>query len=307
MSTANTVSLPPSSGTQANLRAWASGLKAQILAAGWGQTSDTGQTAAASLTVPAGTGSQFEIFHMSDTLQGTNPMMLKLGYGELSSGDGRPAIWISIGQGTDGAGNLTGNTTGPFGICSQSQSSTSYNCYFSGDTNRFGIALWSDPLLNSPMQDPIIFVIERTKNASGADTGEGIIILANSTYNTGLGYTSRSVVASTLSTVLPLGAFGVPTPYGQWLTPSSPAGSLANGANVGVLFITPIGYQPYGPGFAALVYQGTDFSPLTTQSIPGIYGSSHTYLPLGQTSDVGNSSVPNSIVPMHCHVMIRFE
>jgi hypothetical protein len=309
MSITTITPLPPQSDTT-NLRLWAAGLHNALIAAGWVNTSDTGQTAPAALTGGIGLGG-FEIFHPTDTLQGTAPFFVKLGYGSITGSDNRPAVYVSIGQGTDGAGNLTGNFTNVFKLGTQfGPSTTPYNCYFCGSTNRFNVSLWSDPGFNA--YDNITFSIERTKDATGADTADGIIIHGQGTgsgtsFNSGFSAQSVNSITEGVSTVLPLGAFGVPAAVSPWIAPLNPLGSLQNGSNVGIVLPVPMGYQPYNPGLGVAIYQGTDFSPFTSQVIPGVYGASHTYMPLGQTTDIGGSSSVSGLVAMHAHIMLRWE
>ncbi len=304
-------SAPDGSNTSssANFRAWAGQLSGQLVAAGWVITADTGQTVPGSLVGSPGlnTSAGFQIFKPADTLQSTAPMFLKLGYGEGQNGGvtgASPAVFISLGTSTDGAGTLTGQFTSVYQLSSAGSSASSFNSYFCGDINRFAVALWSDPGFAG--KDEIFFSIERTKDASGADTNVGAVLVAHCTGNTSWTNHGPDSQSSPMEAVLPF-AGSVPAIQTPLRVPFSQLGTLQNGADFGVLFVVPMGYQPYNPGLGTLVYQGTDFTPYTSQVIPGVYSASHTYLPLSQATQLCAHTYDGSGVSSNCHLLMRWE
>lgn len=102
----------PYTSSDAYMRAWAQAFDAcltQFLA----NTGDTGQTDLSALlaTTSASQSRGFRIYRFNDAEQATFPIFLKVEYGS-TSGSGTanqtPAIWVTIGSGTDGAGTITG-------------------------------------------------------------------------------------------------------------------------------------------------------------------------------------------------------
>jgi hypothetical protein len=80
-----------------------------LVSAGFTQASDTGQTNPATITAPAGaTASQgYEIWRFADTHQAAAPIFIKIEYGSGGAAT-RPAIYVTVGTSTDGAGTITG-------------------------------------------------------------------------------------------------------------------------------------------------------------------------------------------------------
>ena len=97
--------------TDAGFRVWGTEFHAQLLAIGLTLTSDTGQINWTTVVRPALNGTAgYEIWRFNDTLQGTTPIFIKFEFG-TSSTINYPSIWISIGNGSNGSGTLTGLTS----------------------------------------------------------------------------------------------------------------------------------------------------------------------------------------------------
>ncbi len=143
----------------AGFRVIGAAINAAILAVNIVQTSDTGQINWASVTKPsvAWTQSGYEIYRFNDTLQSTKPVFFKLYYG-CGPNSAYLSLWLQVGTGTDGAGNLTGNVSAGFTIsCSNTNDNSARNSYFSGDTNRLCVALF--PNVASPSWNWLTFGI----------------------------------------------------------------------------------------------------------------------------------------------------
>jgi hypothetical protein len=121
----------------------------------------------------------YEIWCPADALQtGSTAYYLKMEYGGANSSYTRH----SVGTGTNGAGTLTGFFTATqFGSNSGSASTVPYDCYFSGDTGRFGYAMFRGISNNS--QASFFFYVERTTNIDGTYNGEGVTIWSGSGSN----------------------------------------------------------------------------------------------------------------------------
>ena len=153
-------------------RAWAQVIHDKLVACGQTQTSDTGQINLVTVAKPAGTNTAagYEIFRFNDTLQATAPLFYKVEYGTAAAAT-TPSIWIQVGSGTNGAGTLTGLlSTRVQLIPAASSTGTTKNVYASGANNRIWLAGGIDWASNANTYQ---FQIERTKDASGADTADG--------------------------------------------------------------------------------------------------------------------------------------
>ena len=86
-------------------------ITALLTAGGWIQTADTGQTSNATFaTIYNGTlnsSSGYQIWRMNDSLQGTYPVFIKIEFG-CGSVSNTPAMWVTIGTGSNGTGTITG-------------------------------------------------------------------------------------------------------------------------------------------------------------------------------------------------------
>jgi hypothetical protein len=101
--------------TDAEFRAWGSALSAAMQTCGLLQSTDTGQINWATVARTAGNNSVagYEIYKFTDTLQATSPVFIKIEYGtgNVHNNYDSPALWITVGQGSNGTGTLTGTLT----------------------------------------------------------------------------------------------------------------------------------------------------------------------------------------------------
>ena len=99
----------------ADFRTWVGALDEGILAAGWVAATDSGQLAIATATKPAiNVYVGYRPYRLNDSNSAASPISIRVGFGTgaLAAGT-NPAIKMAVGNGTDGAGNLTGNKTAP--------------------------------------------------------------------------------------------------------------------------------------------------------------------------------------------------
>jgi len=262
-----TTSIAPSTTTTALIRAIAHFIVDQLAAWGWVQASDTGQTATDSLPALTGawTTSGIQIWRMNDALQSTAPVFLRIEFRSGSPG-GSPDIKISVGTGTNGAGVLTGQVSDVIDVATTVYGTTVRTSYASGASNRCAFALFSG---DQNTTDHLFWSIERSKDADGNDTADGIIIIGvspNSTYSTQYIPASGSIRAKQLSPALPVYS-GITT--------------LANGSTVGLIPVFPQAVDgPKNPGNNVMFYYQPDLIALN--AVSAIWrGSSHVILPLG--------------------------
>lgn len=265
MATSYSASTNFASGTDAAIRDWAGKIAALFQAGGWVQTSDTGQTAAAALTA-ATTGSEvrgYQIWRMADALEGTAPVFVKIEFGSGSAA-ANPGMWVTVGTGSNGTGTLTGvfvartvtaSITGNASVYFVGSASTSRICFFIGLTHHFALS------------------IERTKDASGADTSDGILIFMDSVASNG----------STLQIYRLARPTGNTPPNSIWYGVIAPSGTTwALGANVGVSPLRFFDGKLTNPCINAMCYLEADIPALSTVPV-SIYGVTRTYFTIGTT------------------------
>lgn len=262
----------PDNTTDANFRAWGSGISAALAACGLVQTGDTGQINWTTVTRPlsAVTYQGFEIWRFNDSLQATCPVFIKIRYG--SGGNNQyPGVEITVGQATNGAGTLTGFVTDPFILATgQSSSAIVLPCYVSGSTNRLTVALFAGVTGGTYI---ICFSVARTKTAAGADNSDGVNVTG-----TAQGSSRQN------QQFLPNGAAKYPsagalTQFVAVLPPgSNPTGNY--GGEMGVFPIVPFRGFPDYPDLGLLIYNTNDAGYLQTLPVY-ILGSVHNFLTVG--------------------------
>lgn len=167
------------SSTLTNFKQWASTISGFFSTAGWLKSGDTGQVNWATISAVPGSGAfVYEIWEPNDGLLN---FYARVEYGNANGQTNCPVIRVSIGTGTDGAGNLTGTVMGPIYACNGASASYSppsstiqYNCYFSGAAGRIGALMWRDGANNCQQY----FAIERSIDVNGNYTGSYVTIIA---------------------------------------------------------------------------------------------------------------------------------
>ena len=226
---------------------------------------------------PTGIG-LIEIWRPNDALQtGASQYFVLVHYGLFNPTSFY--LTVQIGTGTNGTGALTGILTsstqltfnGGFGV-------QTFECDFSGDTSRMAALLFR----TNQFTIGSFFSIERTKNASGADTATGVVLSASisASYSQvlvfGTAVFTRNAVPNLINSSATLNfnnVVGVSGGYPYY------NGAFGNPL-VNLLFASP-----------SDLAEGALF-PIT------IYGSSHTYL----ATKVVNIGGPNG--PFH---LIRYD
>jgi hypothetical protein len=273
--------------TDAVFRAWGVLFNAKLALAGLVQTADTGQINWTTVsTAVINTAAGYEIWRFNDTLQATAPVFLKIEYGSGAATTG-PSIWLTVGSGSDGAGNLTGiKSTRQQFTCATGAACT---CYVSGDTNRFVLAV-----PNTAVSTSFLVSFERTVDAAGAVTNEGVLLAGNAPtpgttwaqqmWNCTLGPMTASWESS----------IGVLTPI------LAPFGTSGSQIAVYPVFHTKGVYL--NPGLNLLGYFAATIgaaSPITFS----YYGVNHTFMPLAAVSFTSFSRNTNT----GASPMMRYE
>lgn len=256
------------------------------------QTSDTGQCNPATIAVAsaASTAQGYEIWAFADSLQSAYPCYIKIEYG---SGNATTCfgLWVTVGNATDGAGNLTGSMkTTRYAFTQANASSSSFTSGLSGSTSRVTLAFCTGA---GSGYGCLWFTVERIQDASGADTTTGVAFVA--AVRTASSVTQCIYYGTNRAQPASSSAIGA-------LLPNEPtATTWANGNNVGTSPIIPIGWGLHPAIQGGLCYFNGDLPALTTYLVT-TYGNTHTYMTLGSSS-IGSLATHNGAVS----IMTRWD
>ena len=275
------VSITGTLSNDAEFRAYVAMIHDSFIAFGWVQASDTGQIDPTTVARPgtANTDAGYMIWRMNDALQATSPFFCKVFFG-VGSTTSTPRLKVEIATGTNGAGTLTGNISTQQTL--GGSTGTASNSYFSGSSSRFQLAMWP-----SNGQLWRFLSIERDRNSSGVETGDGANILCYGN----IAWVSQFIPKTTL---------GVPAPIETKVcTLISSQTSQSAGGNTGVGVVRPVMGVLRNPMIGWLICSRADFTSEVTNAI-SLYGVSRTYLALTSTalgtSVVGNNTAPGSLM-----------
>ena len=248
------------------LRATGPAVSNAIQNVGLVKTSDTGQVNWSTVNAPgsANTAAGYEIFRFNDSLQASKPIFIKLEHGTGSGGPGLYALFITIGTGSDGAGNITGILLARTQYANNNyNASVYYPCRITGSTNRLLISLWSTSY-------NLLLNIERTHNSSGGDTDEGVIF-----------HWSTNNSASGCEYLPFVGTLG--TMYAKWNATLPPTGTGAIGNDIKLFPVRAWGPQETNPSVHLFLYFNDDLTAMTAVTATLWDGSTVTIVPLGMS------------------------
>jgi len=294
MATSSTTTCFLSCSSTANLQSWVGPILQLLSDSGWVRTSDTGQTDLADMpaAAAANTVCGYQIWRMNDSLQSTVPVFVKFEFGS-GGAVGNYSIWVTVGTGSDGAGNITWIIQPQTRACYSATGSVTAASNFlgSGGNNRLVFFARSFVLANSYYLR-LNFSIERTHAANGSDTSSGVMILAN-------GGGSASAVFG------PMGLFRVATFSGSQPPTSTSIGAYVpsgttwayDGNYVGVCPVSFFIDGPTNPSKNLMVYLDPDMSRLVPVSIP-CYGTNLNFMPIGSAllSTVASGNANSSLL-----------
>lgn len=308
--TVTTVSLPQPVNDGANTAAivsWGSRISSMFSGAGLVQSSDTGQInwGTASPTYLSGGTTQtnmgVEIWKFNDSLQATKPVYIRVEYWQVRTGGSSNYFYlnIAVGVGTNGASGLSGLNTGTAPISDRtdvSSSATAYpgalnnptvSSFSSGDGSSIALALapFNSAATTSNSCGSGVFFVDRTRDGSGAITGEGAVAgwigwgsaTASSTNSSGNGNTSFfNVLSFTTVALVGLGTAGAGV-----LLPAAIAGQMSTGTQIS-LYAPPTyaNHKILPPVLVAQAYHTSDM-PANQQLTVSISNANHTYLTMG--------------------------
>lgn len=244
---------------------WGSAISNGFTLCGWTKVTSIGEIDWATVPTPATASlvSGFEIWKMADALQSTAPVAVKIEYGSQSSNTA-PQIWIQVGSNNSGNA-LTGVLSLRQNVYPASNSTISVPSFVCGNTNRILFGLFTSAATNS-----CAFGIERTHDATGADTSEGV--LACALYANYIWYqqywncqTGPCVVGTTALAFMP-----------------PPGAGAAGGSTGATTTVYPIYFYKGIYTYPSLNFLVAFQSNVTNGSLLSFtyYGGTHTYLPI---------------------------
>lgn len=157
----------------AEFRVWGKFLSDSMESAGWLKTADTGQINWATVTRPVATNTAagYEI-RKSPTQGGYTDFYLKIEYGS-GSNVAYPAVWFTIGTGSDGAGTLTGTVSTRYQRPPSTLASAAEDLVSGGDN--WLALMWCVATTGASAGGGII-VFERLTDADGNHQTDGIAV-----------------------------------------------------------------------------------------------------------------------------------
>lgn len=263
--------------TDAHFRGWVQAISDGLQTGGLTKTADSGQINTATVTKPGGTSTSqgYEIRQFTDALSGTKPVVFKIEYGSGTGSANEPAIWLTIGTGSDGSGNITGTTLlARTMIRCNGATSSSVSFAINVDTSRFTLAM------NAYTASTVTAVnLERSKDSSLADSNEGLIL------------DWFFATAGSFRYLPFVGTIPTAETDGGAIHPSTD--TTVAGSDVGVFPMNPtnFGFQVNSP----LGWQCYRTNEITSDTIitVNIDGSNHDYLALGQRCAVSTRTGNN--------------
>lgn len=228
------------------------------------KTAGTGQADLATINFPStnNTAAGYEIRRFSDSLQASAPVFIKFEYGRGTQ-PYRVAVFITIGTGSDGAGNIT-NIRFPRTGYDITSNVTSLPSYISAGASWVVFTISN----NNNGYPPFHFSLERAKTSTGADSNRGLYLIAN-----GLG-ASDSIFIDTLTGTSPPNE----TLNGGVFAPTLQTSGLHSSGNVAVYPYYFFGVGETMPPSRNIVggFQN-DFTGGSTYSVQ-IYGQTQTMI-----------------------------
>lgn len=165
---------------------WLQEFSDQLDAIGLTQTADTGQVTIAGITRPAiGTYNGYQIRIFNDSLQATAPIFIRFDFGTGSGSSNGPQVGVSVGTGSDGAGNLTATGLDGFTLTTLARMNPgNFGGFTNNDTLRQSLWCHTEGFLGLSWKNnatagiglPGLFAICRTCDDDGVPDGRGMLV-----------------------------------------------------------------------------------------------------------------------------------
>lgn len=178
--------------TDADFRQWGKAISDGIAAVGLIKVADTGTVNWATVVKPASNNSAagFEIWRFNDPLQDTAPVFIKLEYG-CQQHLLIPGTWVTVGRGSDGAGNVTG-VLAPRRQTQANTAGTTLTAsalliepiYISSDGSSLCVVPRTSAAANASRVGVVI--VDRSRDSAGAPTATGGVVLTEGAASGGM-------------------------------------------------------------------------------------------------------------------------
>lgn len=279
-------SLPAFFNTNTDFQNWCQGIAAQIVVAGWTKTSDTGQINNTTVAKPSAsnTSQGYEVYEDTAT-----DIFFKIEYGSGNGGSSCPGTWITVGTGSDGAGNITGPTCPRVSQGSNvvESSGVTETSYCSGDGSY--LALVSNTDIYNPNASWAI-IIDKVRNSSATSTSEGFVRLTLSGSSSSLQLSTVIGGVATINVNNQAQAFPAMTPNSSYGTGvGSGGGPRFYNGNLAVMpLIMTVGQIRFLK--AGVLYNTNDFGSVNGLTFSASnFGGTHTYMTQPITSGFGTT------------------
>lgn len=180
----STITTATAHSSDATFRAWAQEIHDMLIAIGMVNTGDTGQVDLTTMTRPSSaagiTVAGYKIYRTND---GYNHIYMKVEFGTGNSATA-PGVRIQYASSTDGAGGLTGYTTGQFLNTMSSLNSGIRTARACGVPGCYWMEFKVDVIASGSGCPLLGFALMRFANASGAPTSDGYVVYYASASNT---------------------------------------------------------------------------------------------------------------------------
>jgi hypothetical protein len=164
-----------------------------LIGCGMVDNNDTGSTDLSTITRGASANQVrgTRMYRFNDSRQGVDPIFVKIEYTNGNNIGNQPCLWFTVGQGSDGALTLTGQTSSRIQTGSPSVNTNetplaqNYYCHTEGYFGAFGrrVATSNPNSLSVGTRTYEAFTITRTRDASYNFDGRGVLITADSAYS----------------------------------------------------------------------------------------------------------------------------
>lgn len=276
---ASTVSLAPTNSTDALFRTWVAAVIAALTGGGFVQTADTGQINTSTVLKPATTNTKqgYVILRSNDAAGGLHNFYIKLSFGSGSNAN-TPSMWFQFGWGSDGSGNLTGNTNTEIQVNTSGNDTTALNANFGVGTGWFSFCLFSSTG-NSTLVN-----VERVRNTNGAETDD-LHVYGQAGTNVYLNQVVR--YSGTHATNKTVAGTGLQTIGSGWRISLAANDAYATNTGLGTIAGQMGGYMPDSMGM--FCGSTTNYTAAQSTYSFNVYGASHTYI-LNGDNNLGNGS-----------------
>jgi hypothetical protein len=276
--TTSAASLTYDNSTDALFRAWALGWDTALLAVGLTAYAQTGEIDFATVTKPTAANQSrgFRVYRWND---GSTEIYMRVGYGSVVGGATHPGVHIYFGRTLDGSGNFTGtDVTGAFNFPLTNGAATVIAVTTNFCKSGACLAIANNEASAGTSAYPNLLTVDRSRDASGAVTNSGAIILTNG-FNTNSQY-NFSQSQRTMGFLPVSSAPQVYANFNDFVSFRPPAStSWSNGTDVGVGIMGAWWGRPWQT-IACCCVSPTDFATSATFAV-SFFGVSHTYRQVG--------------------------